>query len=208
YIRSLLRGLFEGPPANPELRAEYAAVMEREGGAALHGMLAKVDGATAKRLHGNDVLRVTRALEVYRLTGEPLSAHLDRHRLAEQRYDATLVCVTRERPLLHERINQRCVTMLESGLAAETHALVEAGASWAAPGFAALGYRHIADVARGTLPEADLLRTFQTDTRRFAKRQGTFFRGQLNADWVSVDDEAFDTDAWCVRTLKDLGGAD
>lgn len=182
YLKTLLHGLFEGPPGDPELRRELEAEAERDGKELLHARLAAVDPKTASRLHPNDVRRVVRALEVYRLTGKPISAW-------QQTWDtaafaatdapppAAIPAVVLELPreMLYDRINRRVGAMLAAGWLDEVRRLRERPLSREAS--QALGYRELfayLDGTGGTLDEtADLIRT---RTRQFAKRQLTWFR--------------------------------
>ena len=108
-MRALLLGLFDGPPASPEIRAELAAIAARDGSAALHAELARVDPAAAAKIDPNDEKRMIRALEVFRLTGEPMSAHQARHdhRSLPPRYPARLVGLAPEREALYRAIDAR-----------------------------------------------------------------------------------------------------
>ena len=199
YLRSLIQGLFQGPPSDVERRAELEREAERDGADALHARLASIDPESAARLHANDVRRVVRAIEVYELTGRTLAAHHEDHQLAEARYDAKVFVVDRPREVLDARIHRRCEAMLRAGLVDETAALLDAGVPADAPAFATLGYRHAVEHLQGTLPSDGLLERFAIDTRRFARRQRTWFKGQMRCAWR-------DADAW-ERDLSELHAA-
>lgn len=183
YLRSLIRGLFNGPPADASVRASLEQEAEQGGADALHARLDAVDPPTAARLHANDVRRVIRALEVHALTGRRLSEWHEDHRLRERRYDATVFALDRDRDVLDARIALRCERMVARGLVAETEALIASGVSEDAPAFLTLGYRHVVAQRRGELDPAAFLERFTIDTRRFARRQRTWFRGQMQVAW-------------------------
>jgi tRNA dimethylallyltransferase len=184
YLKSLLHGLFEGPPGDARLRRELEAEAGREGKEALHAKLAAVDPRTASRLHPNDVRRVVRAMEVYRLTGRPISAW-------QQTWDtaafadaaapppAPIPAVVLELPrdVLYDRINRRVGAMLDGGWLDEVRRLRELPRPLSREAAQALGYRELLaylDGTGGTWDETVTL--IRTHTRQFAKRQLTWFR--------------------------------
>jgi tRNA dimethylallyltransferase len=184
YLKSLLHGLFEGPPGDGSLRRELEAEAERDGKAALHARLATVDPKTASRLHPNDVRRVVRALEVYRLTGKPISAW-------QQTWDTAAFADTSAPPpapipavvlhlsrdVLYNQINRRVGAMLDDGWLDEVRRLRELPRPLSREASQALGYRELfayLDGAGGTWDETVSL--IRTHTRQFAKRQLTWFR--------------------------------
>jgi tRNA dimethylallyltransferase len=122
YVRALLLGLFAGPPASPELRAQLAELARREGTAVLYAELARIDPQAAAKIDRNDEKRIVRALEVFRLTGEPMSAHQARHdhKSAPWRYAARLVGLAPEREALYQAIDRRVDAMIEAGSSARS----------------------------------------------------------------------------------------
>jgi tRNA dimethylallyltransferase len=186
YLRSLLRGLFSGPPADLALRRSLEAEEVRAGGT-LHARLAAVDPISAARIHPNDTLRVIRALEVHFLTGEPLSAWHDRHRLAERSFDALVLETVRPAEELRTRIEARARGMVEAGILDEVRRL---GATYDldAKAFSAIGYREARDCLRGQLAEADLGTMIARSTRAYAKRQRVWLRGQMSTVPLGADD--------------------
>jgi tRNA dimethylallyltransferase len=209
YLKTLLHGLFEGPPGDAELRRELEDEAERDGKEVLHARLVAVDPKTAARLHPNDVRRVVRALEVYRLTGKPISAW-------QQTWDtaafagpiaappaARIPAVVLELPrdVLYARINRRVDAMLAAGWLDEVRRLRDLPKPLSREARQALGYRELLDLLDGTggSPEetADLIRT---RTRQFAKRQLTWFRHLPTLHGVQAD--AADT---ADRTLRAWG---
>lgn len=186
YLRSLLRGLFAGPPADEALRRSLAAQEVRAPGS-LHARLVEVDPASAARIHPNDTVRVIRALEVYEGSGEPLSAWHERHRLSEQPFDALVIEVVRPREELAERIAARARTMVEDGIVEEVRRLGERF-DLESKAFSAIGYREARDCLGGRLSREQLAAAIERATRAYAKRQGVWLRGQMSTVPVEADD--------------------
>ena len=186
YLKSLLHGLFPGPPGDPELRKQLEAEAERDGKDALHTKLGEVDAKTAARLHPNDVRRVVRALEVFHLTGKPISAWQqtwDTPSFAESRESAPpparipAVVLELPRDELYSRINGRVETMLAAGWLEEVRRLRELPRPIGREAGQALGYRELLDFLDGqggTWEET--VEWIRIRTRQFAKRQLTWFR--------------------------------
>ncbi len=191
YLDAFLRGgTFEVTDTDPALRAELTALAEREGVEALHALLRELDPEAAEATHPNNVKRVVRAIEICRTTGRTKS-ELDREsREADCPYDVTVIGLHYEsRALLYERIERRVELMLEAGLVEETRRLRAAGVFDLCPTAAqAIGYKELFPYLDGemTLPEAaDILKTA---TRRYAKRQITWFSAKPYVTWVSCDE--------------------
>lgn len=176
YLKALLRGLFDGPGADPAIRRELEAEVQAVGSPALHARLTRVDPPSAARLHPNDALRIVRALEVFHLTGRPLSRFQIEH---DQPAPAAVPVFALERPRaeLYERINRRVVAMFEQGLVAEVRGLTAPPRSMSAVTAQAVGYREVIDFLNGRGDLDSTIQRIQTRTRQFAKRQGTWFRG-------------------------------
>lgn len=184
WVRALLFGLAEAPPADSEVRARHRQRVEAEGRAALHAELARVDPASAARLAPNDFVRVSRALEVHELTGVPLSRWQAEHGFREARYEARLIGVARERDELDRRIAERVRSMLDAGWIDEVRALTTAGYG-SARAMSAVGYKQIYEaLQREPAPDpAALFETIRRATRVFARRQRTWLRDQP-VEWV------------------------
>jgi tRNA dimethylallyltransferase len=178
YLKGLLRGLFDGPPADEALRARLAAEAEADGREALHRRLAGVDPVSAGRLHPNDLRRVVRALEVWELTGRPISAWQTQWASPSAGGEEFPRCVSLELPreVLYRRINERVQQMVAGGLVEEVRALRRLGRPLSREASQALGYKELFEYldGRGGLEEA--VGRIQTRTRNFAKRQLTWFR--------------------------------
>lgn len=190
YVRALLDdfGLTE-TPADPEIRARLDAEAARLGAPALHARLAEVDALAATRIHPNDRIRIVRALEVWERTGEPISVQQARDRERRSRQPSRVVPkfgLTASRERLNERIEARVDAMIAAGLEAEVRGLLSRGYGAALPPLRSLGYKEMVAYVRG---EADLPTTIDAikqNTRRFAKRQGTWFRADPAIAWLDV----------------------
>jgi tRNA dimethylallyltransferase len=189
YVSAVLRPLdFPIAGADPDLRAALSREAAEQGPEALHRSLAAVDPASAARLHPRDEKRVIRALEVFRLTGRPLSAFHQEQQAADSPYDALVFGLTMPREGLYRRIEERIDQQLAAGLLAEVQGLLARGFTDDLPAMKGLGYRQLAPCVRGeaTLEEATAL--FKRDTRRFAKRQYTWFRRMAEVVWLDLEE--------------------
>lgn len=183
YLKALRYGLFPGPPRDDSLRAELSAREELRPGT-LFEELTAVDPRSAARLHANDHVRVIRALEVYRLTGVPISRWQAQHAFRGDELAMDVVGLAVARPRLFERLEARCRAMIDAGLIEEVRGLLAAGCPPGAPALQSIGYREIGDYLRdGGELDAAVTRMIGA-TRRFAKRQGTWFRGDATVRWL------------------------
>lgn len=186
YFRALQHGLSELPEADPHVREELERQAKVQGWEALHRELAAVDPVTAKRIHPNDPQRIGRALEVYRLTGRPLSDWFSEGRRGETPYRFhNLALAPPDRRLLHERIAIRFRRMLEQGFVDEVRALYERGdLSPGLPSMRAVGYRQVWAWLAGECDEAEMVERGIAATRQYAKRQITWLRGEPELTWL------------------------
>jgi tRNA dimethylallyltransferase len=185
WVKALIFGLAGAPAGNDEIRARHRERAEREGRPALHAELAQVDPATATRLSPNDLVRVSRALEVYEQSGVPLSRFHEEHGFRAPRYAARLLGVRREPAELDRRIEARARAMLTAGWVDEVRELLAAGHA-GTRAMNAVGYKQITAALRGETPlAADALTTsIVRATRIFARRQRTWLREQP-VEWVA-----------------------
>ncbi len=174
-------------PPNPKLRAELAELAQREGREAVHARLAAVDPASAQRIHPNDLKRVIRAIEVFHETGRPLSQQYRSKPPPSSRYDVLLFGLTCARSALYERIERRIDNMLARGLVDEVRGLLQRGYDPQLQSMQAIGYKEIAAYLLGEIPFAEAERLLRRNTRRFAKRQLTWFRADDRISWIDVD---------------------
>jgi tRNA dimethylallyltransferase len=181
YLRSLLRGVFEGPPANWAIRQRWEAELARQGESWLRDQLAQVDPVTADRLHPRDVRRVIRALEVHEVTGKPLSELQIQPPLPEHLRPQHVYWLSPPRNWLYRRIDDRVVAMAAQGLLQEVLALTRLARPLSRTARQALGYKEILDWLETLDPPAnelppEVVSEIQVRTRQFAKRQHTWFR--------------------------------
>ena len=183
YVRALLLGLFDGPPASPEVRAELAQL----GLAGLAAELARVDPGSAKRIDPHDEKRMIRALEVFRLTGETMSAHQARHdhRTLPRRYPARLVGLAPPRDELYRAIDARVDAMLAAGLVAEVAALRAAGYVPPLRSQQAIGYAELHDAAASVVPFDRAVELIKRNSRHYARRQLAWYRGDTSVAWYA-----------------------
>jgi tRNA dimethylallyltransferase len=190
YLRAAEEGLFEGPEADAALRERLTDEAEAAGDAALHARLADVDPETAARLHVADRVRVIRALEVWELTGTPLSEHHRQHRAQASIFRLLRFGVEWPAGLLEKRIRERVDAMLAGGWVEEVERLVAAGVPADAPAWNALGYPEVRARVEGKLEEGELRERIVLATRKFAKRQRTWFRAVEGVTWLRVGSAA------------------
>ncbi len=187
YVRALLHGLWAGPPVDRALRRALETEAHVRGDEAMYRELGRVDPDTAHRLHPRDAVKVRRALEVYRQTGVPLSQAHQRHRgQARPAFHALVLGLTMERAMLCQRIDQRVDDELAKGLVDETQTLLARGYSRNLVSMKSLGYRHMAGYLEGVSSFDEAVQQLKRDTRRYAKRQMTWFRKEPGLRWVDV----------------------
>lgn len=189
YLKALMYGLTLGhTPGDSTIRERLLAEAATEDGKrALHERLRTVDPDTAARLHPNDVRRVTRALEVYELTGAPFSRQ--REEPLPDCPDRFLVFgVELPRALLYERVNARVCAMMDAGLLEEVRTLLDAGVPESAQAMQGLGYKELIPVLLRGAPIEQAVAAIQQGTRHYAKRQLTWFRAEQAVRWVDMTD--------------------
>ena len=204
YLKALLCGLFPSPRADGELRCQLEAEAESSGRETLHARLARVDPLTAQRLHPNDVRRVVRALEVWHLTGKPISAwqQQDWWNGNTPRFRAgSCLVVDVPRPELYTRIDRRVEAMFAAGWVDEVRRLRALGNSLSREASQALGYREITAHLEGRGSLAETVAEVQLRTRQFAKRQLTWFRALPGVEFV---DRKLTFERWADRMTGGL----
>ena len=188
YIKALTEGLFRCPPSDPALREELAAQCRLLGSAALHERLHGMDPATAERIHPHDGMRIVRALEIIRLT-DRLPSELGReHGFGDRSFATLRLALRMERERLYERINTRAIAMMEGGLEEETRELLHKGYAPGLKPMKSIGYRHMVRYLAGDRTREDTLASLQRDTRRYAKRQLTWFNADTHMEWMEPGD--------------------
>ncbi len=178
YLKALMRGLFEGPKGDPELRAALEREAERDGPIALHDRLRGVDPKSADRLHPNDLRRVIRALEVVETSGRTLSHHQVEHDHPAPS-NVAVFALERPREVIRERIDRRVEQMFAQGLVEEVRGLIAEVPPISPVAAQGVGYKEVIDLLSGQVDQAIAIDRTQARTRQFAKRQATWFRGLL-----------------------------
>ncbi len=189
YLRALLADLdLSLAPAADGIRNRWVEYGRIYGSAALHLRLAAVDSVAAQRLHPNDTVRVIRALEVFEIAGKPMSQVHAEAAQGRRPYAAERHLLTMPLPALDERINARVEAMLAAGWLDEVRSLRERGYAASCPGMRALGYNDLCRVVDGQCDEREAAETIKRATRRFARRQLTWFRGDKGWEWQDISD--------------------
>jgi len=188
YVRTLLKGLCSAPPSDPTLRDALRREAKEEGPDRLYARLVEVDPASAARLHPRDESKVIRALEVYRLSGRPLSDFQQEHGFGERPFSALIIGLNRDRDALYRRIEARIEWQLAHGLIEETKKLLAQGCRQDSGAMKSLGYRQVAEHLAGEYDATELVRRFKRDTRRYAKRQLTWFRKEPGIQWLTIEE--------------------
>jgi tRNA dimethylallyltransferase len=183
YLRALLDGLFEGPPRDQVLRDRLAARETRRAGS-LHRLLKRFDSETAARIHPNDTPKLTRALEVCLLAHRPVSELFRESRSALSGYRTLKLGLMPSREELYRKVDARCVWMFDNGLVEEVKYILSLGFAETCKPFESHGYRQSLQLIRGELSPSDALLYAQRNTRRYAKRQETWFRREQGMEWL------------------------
>lgn len=188
YIRSILDDFNFPERGSDVIKKKWLEYAKTYGNKELHRVLAEYDPVSAEKLHPNDTARIIRALEVYELSGQPLS---DQRSYSDKEYNeleqsVIYIGLTAPRELIYERINQRCNDMVRCGIIDEVIGLLEEGYSPKIKSLQSIGYRHVLYYLRGIVTLDEMMRLFQRDTRRFAKRQLTWFRRDPRIKWYDI----------------------
>ncbi|MCP4266513.1 MAG: tRNA (adenosine(37)-N6)-dimethylallyltransferase MiaA [Candidatus Brocadiaceae bacterium] len=186
YIKGLVNGIFNGPEADWDLREELEKIAEKEGSSHVHDILQKIDPVKAKELHPNDLRRIIRAIEVYKITGEPVSELQERYKFERNNYKFKIISITRERGEIYRRINERVDAMFDKGLVGEVKSLLDGPKGLSKQAKQALGYKEVIQYLEGELTLSDAKELVKLSTRRFAKRQMTWFRSFRDIHWLEA----------------------
>jgi tRNA dimethylallyltransferase len=183
YIKALLHGLFESKPVAPAVRNRLRQEAEENGSKALHERLQQLDPDTAGRLHPNDSYRILRALETFESTGKSISELHQEHGFEDDPFDPLKIGLQMDRQKLYPRIDKRVDLMIEAGFVDEVKKLLDMGYSAELKSMQSIGYRHMAEFIQKKVPWDGCVRTLKRDTRRFAKRQFTWFGADQQIQW-------------------------
>jgi tRNA dimethylallyltransferase len=190
YIRALLGGLMKAPPPDPGLRETLYKECDTDGPVRLHERLKGLDPQSAAAIHPNDRIRIIRALEIIHISNRLPSDLMKGHGFRDLSLSALKICLNVERETLYHRINERTMKMADMGLLQETRHLLNQGYSPDLRSMKAIGYRHMIRHLKGEWSFEEAIHTLKRDTRRYAKRQLTWFRAESDIIWI--DPEAID----------------
>jgi tRNA dimethylallyltransferase len=196
YLSSLINGLFDTIKVNDEIRSLLRERLDKEGREALHQELLRVDPKSGTRIHVNDTQRLLRGLEIFLSTGTPWSEHLRRQALTRQHPTFTRMLqlgLTCEREALYERIKIRSISMMQDAFQQEFESLLAKGFERNLPSMQSIGYRHMGAFLAGECDRETATANLIRDTRRYAKRQMTWFRRQQQLQWhdIRITDRVF-----------------
>jgi tRNA dimethylallyltransferase len=186
YLKALNEGLFEGPGADEAVRARLHETAKQEGLEVLYRRLQEVDPNAATKIHPNDLRRIVRAIEVFELTGRPISelqAQWDRDR---SRYNSVFIGLRRQREDQNHRTNERVRRMIEAGLVDEVRSLLAEARPLGNTARKALGYAEIIEHLAGRVSLADAIEMIKINTRQLAKAQRTWFKRFLGTEWIDL----------------------
>ncbi len=203
YLKALLRGIFEGPPADWDFRHEVMAEVQRVGLEPLYKRLQQVDPLAAHKLHPQDERRIIRALEVYKQTGVPISHWQQEFDLGTPAERCRVFSIRFPRPILHDRIASRVQEMFRRGLVAEVQQLLERWAELSHTAMQAVGYREVVEHLRNDRDLATTMEQVLIRTRRFARHQETWFRGLSECRMIDI--ATIDSPQSIADRLMELG---
>lgn len=187
YIKALRYGLFEGPGGDERIRAELRTQAAQEGLIRLHDALRQIDPEAADRISVNDAKRIIRALEVYHLTGRPISSFQKQFDAERPMHDWTIIGVRREKAVESQRINARVKKMIELGLVDEVKSLLAEDQPLSQQARCAIGYAEIIDHLEGRMGLDEAVELIKKNTRRLAKGQRTWFKTFRQVNWLDAE---------------------
>jgi tRNA dimethylallyltransferase len=191
YIKALVHGLSHAGPADTDVRKRLKEAELLHGSGFLYDRLITCDREAAKRIHPNDTFRIIRALEVYEATGMPISQYSKDHGFEKKRFHVLKIGLHMEREALYDRINQRVDAMIEAGLLDEVKKLLAMGYSEDLKSMQSIGYRHMVDFMQGRMAWEETVRSMKRDTRRYAKRQMTWFKADTEIVWAEPEQSGY-----------------
>jgi len=189
YIRGLIEGIFDGPPADPVLRENLQNQAAKKGLSSLYARLQTADPAASEKIHPNDAKRIIRALEVYEITGRPISSFQVQFGSRKYRNEWTMIGIRREKTQANHRINLRVKKMIELGLVEEVRSLLESPKGLSPQASQAVGYAEILDYFNSKCSLDDAIERIKINSRHLAKNQRTWFRQFADVHWFDVDSQ-------------------
>ncbi|MCR1898071.1 tRNA (adenosine(37)-N6)-dimethylallyltransferase MiaA [Irregularibacter muris] len=189
YVNSLVYPLnFTESISDPEYRIKIQALAKEKGNQYIHDLLKQVDSLSAEAIHPNNTKRIIRALEVYKNTGKTMSYYKEKTQIEDIPFSLVMIGLMMDRDILYQRINQRIDNMIEEGLIDEVKGLLDKGYDKDLVSMQGLGYKEIIGFLEGQLTLEESINLLKRDTRRFAKRQLTWFRRDKRIHWIKVDE--------------------
>jgi tRNA dimethylallyltransferase len=189
YIKALLYGLFEGPGTDEQIRRNLRARAKDEGLEELYHELENVDSLAAENIHPNDAKRIIRTLEVYKITGRPISSLQQQWNMGETMHNWTVIGLRREKTDVSSRINRRVKKMIAKGFVDEVKSLLDEDKPLSKQARCAIGYAEMIDYLNGLVGLEDAVELIKRRTRRLAKSQRTWFRTFKNVNWLDIEPE-------------------
>ena len=187
YINSLIDDVTFGEmETDYALRAELRTIAEEQGANVLLDMLAEFDEESAKKIHPNNLKRLIRAIEFYKVTGVPISKHQEMTKQIQGRYNPLMMIIDHDREVLYDRINQRVDIMLQEGLIDEVKSLMEKGYTRDMNSMKGIGYKEVMDYLEGAVSFEEMTEILKQSTRHYAKRQLTWFRRDERINYIDA----------------------
>lgn len=205
YIQSIIYDIDFDEEDNSNIRLELEELAREKGNDYIHGELAKVDKASAMKIHPNNTKRVIRALEYYRLNNKPISLHNETERAKEAVFDAKYFVLNDKRELLYERINKRVDKMIQLGLVEEVSSLLDKGLDSSYNSMQGIGYKEIVEYLDGKCSLDEAVDNIKKNTRHFAKRQLTWFRREENVNWIEKYEYNYDDERILSKMTEIIG---
>lgn len=187
YIKALVHGLFRSKPVDEKIRRRLKEKATVHGSDFIYKELKTCDPVSAEKIHPSDAYRIIRALEIYEATEKAISTYHREHKFADSPYNFLKIGLQMKREILYDRINRRVDAMVDAGFVTEVRGLLDRGYSAALKSMQAIGYRHMVDFIEGRISWDEAIRTMKRDTRRYAKRQLTWFRKDPEIVWVEPE---------------------
>jgi tRNA dimethylallyltransferase len=190
YVKALSEGLFEGPSANPDIRQRLSDEASASGNQVLHDRLKEIDPEAAERIHVNDLRRIVRALEVFEITGQPITSLQTQWDSQRTVYDCTFIGLAREKETQSRRINARVHKMMDLGLLDEVKRLLESGTPLSSTARKAVGYAELIEYLQEKVSLDEAVEKIKINSRQLAKGQRTWFKRIRDARWIELDDSS------------------
>lgn len=184
YVRALINGIIQVPDTPDEIKDKVRCIVKEKGLSFLYQLLRESDPESAAQLHPNDVSRISRAMEVFWTTGKSIKFFQEDHRFQQKRYDVIKVGCEWDRSELYERINLRVLQMVEKGLIEETEMLLSKGYTADLPSMQTIGYKQAVAHVYGKMSRSEMIEDIQQKTRRYAKKQLTWYRRDRSVHWL------------------------